>query len=90
MVREIKMELIADRLKKARIKKGYQSCRHFALKHDFCERTYQRHEGAVNNMDFSIIMRYCQALDISILWLQTGKEMFLDIPFSTYEFVLDK
>jgi len=82
MVNNIKKELIAERLKKARIIKGYRSCRDFALKFDFCERTYQRHENAKNNMDCSIMMRYCQALNISILWLQTGNEIFLDTPFA--------
>lgn len=72
------IEIISDRLRIARIKRGFSSCREFALKHGFSPRTYQRHEAGANNIDFQTMVDYCTALDISIMWLQTGDEKYLN------------
>lgn len=76
------MKITAKRLRTARIKKGFSSCREFALKHGFNPRTYQRHEIGANKIDFPTMVRYCAALDISILWLQTGDERYFKTSFS--------
>lgn len=81
MNKKLNNGLIAERLKIARLKRGYRSCRQFAIKHHLSERNYQRHETGINSMDFSIMIQYCQALNISMLWLQTGDEKFLEVPF---------
>jgi hypothetical protein len=73
------IEVVANRLKMARHNRGYASCRDFALKNGFCPRTYQRHEGGKNKIDFHTMTKYCEALQISIIWLQTGDKKYLDV-----------
>lgn len=75
------MDITARRLQIARTKRGFASCRDFALQHGFCARTYQRHERGSNKIDFPTMVSYCSALDISMLWLQTGEERYLDASF---------
>lgn len=71
-------ELIAQRLRDVRIKRGYYSCRAFSEKHGFNE---QKHETGTHKISFATMIRYCRALNVSILWLQTGEHKYLNTNF---------
>lgn len=75
---------IADRLKEARKNAGYKSARQFAITHGIPPRTYQKHESGFSEMNLTTMVTYCSILNITLLWLQTGKHNNLN-PLETPE-----
>lgn len=72
------MDSFARRLKLARIRNDFHSCRAFAIAKGFCPRTYQRHESGDRKINIPTLSKYCQALNISIMWIYTGDEKYLN------------
>ena len=57
---------IAQRLVVARQRQGYLTGKMFCAQHDFSLWTYQRHEKGALVMDASQLMRYADALGVSL------------------------
>jgi hypothetical protein len=69
---------IPVRLKIARMARGYKNRSEFAQSCDAPVTTYRAHERGDYEVKASDIVRYTQALDISIPWLLTGAGHPLD------------
>lgn len=67
--------IIAERLKIAREKAGFNSIEKFCQYNDIPLAQYQQHEEATLPMMASQAMRYCKALNISIYHLMIGCEL---------------
>jgi len=68
-------EVIANRLKLAREKKGFATSKDFCQTHSFEWDRYVKHEEGVLSMVASEIAQYCDALEISMSYLVVGENL---------------
>ncbi len=66
------MKKPCDRLKWARLHKGYTTAKHFADTHDVPQSTYANHEMGKRELRLKVAERYALFLDIDPIWLLTG------------------
>ncbi len=64
--------LIGKRLQQARKALGFKSARSFARKHAIPESTYSQHETGKRSLNPTILLSYCERLNIHPGWLILG------------------
>lgn len=66
-------ETPADRLRQARIARGYRTAKQFSDTHGLAQSTYSVHESGGRKLTRDTALRYADILKISVEWLLTGK-----------------
>lgn len=66
------MDQLHDRLRKARIKAGYEHASDFARANDLPEGTYRHHENGTRGVKYGALTRYAALLKVSPNYLLTG------------------
>lgn len=69
-------QLMADRLRHAREKKGFETAKEFAEKHGIPQPTYAMHEKGTRGLQREVVKRYAGLLGINEVWLLTGEGPF--------------
>ncbi len=65
-------ETIADRLKRARVLRGFDSASQFARRYDIDGQTYRRHENGARQIVAGQAKKYADFLGIDLTWLIAG------------------
>lgn len=60
---------MCERLKAARLARGYKTAKSFALAHGLKVSTYSLHEAGTRAMSFDVLEMYCELLNIPPGWL---------------------
>lgn len=84
---------ICERLKQARIARGFNTAKEFALTCGLKISTYSLHEAGTRAMSFDVIEHYCKLLGINPNWLLTGegsdaRPFMRDVPIIEWDEVL--
>lgn len=65
-------ETPADRLKEARVARGFRTAKQFSDTHGIPQPTYSTHESGSRKLTRDAALRYASLLNISVEWLLTG------------------
>ena len=63
---------IANRLKQARVKAGFNTAKAFAQTLRIPLSTYTKHENGQRNINYDVLQKYAKILKANITWLLTG------------------